>query len=63
MTTKVKGHPFEVLAIIDGIESAVLSDQVKSLDWRVRNARRKGQVSPEVMVHVRAKLKALLAIT
>ncbi|MGB5102012.1 MAG: endoribonuclease MazF [Steroidobacteraceae bacterium] len=62
MTTKVKRHPFEVLAIVDGIESAVLSDQVKSLDWRVRKARRKGQVSPEVMVHVRAKLKALLAI-
>lgn len=63
MTTRVKGHPFEVLANVDGVESAILSDQVKSLDWRVRKARRKGAVSPEVMLHVRAKLKALLAIT
>jgi mRNA interferase MazF len=35
---------------------------VKSLDWRVRRARRKGEVPPEVLVHVRAKIKALLAI-
>ena len=32
MSTKVKGHPFEVVLEIDGVPSAVLSDQVKSLD-------------------------------
>jgi mRNA interferase MazF len=62
MTTRVKGHPFEVGAQLDGVAGAVLSDQVKSLDWRVRRARRKGEVPPEVLVHVRAKIKALLAI-
>ena len=65
MTTKIKGHPFEVLVEGDSsndISSAVLSDQVKSLDWKVRNAQKKGVVTADVMIHVRAKIKALLAI-
>ena len=62
LTTAVKGHPFEVLADVDGAPAAILSDQVKSLDWRARQARRKAAVTPEVMLHVRAKLKALLQI-
>ncbi|MBM5812151.1 MAG: endoribonuclease MazF [Gammaproteobacteria bacterium] len=62
MTTRSKGHPFEVLAEVDGVASAVLSDQVKSLDWKVRRARKKSAVPAEVMVHVRAKIKALLRI-
>ncbi|MGA1498602.1 MAG: type II toxin-antitoxin system PemK/MazF family toxin, partial [Steroidobacteraceae bacterium] len=57
---RIKGHPFEVLAEVDGVRSAILSDQVKSLDWKVRRARKKGAVTEEVMVHVKAKLKALL---
>ena len=63
MTTKVKGHPFEVLTQVDGLACAVLSDQVKSLDWRVRKAKKKAVVASEVMLHVRAKMKALLMIT
>jgi mRNA interferase MazF len=31
ISTKVKGHPFEVVLEIDGVASAVLSDQVSSL--------------------------------
>lgn len=62
MTTQVKGYPFEVRTRLDGVESAVLSDQVKSLDWKVRRARRKGQVSESEMAEVRAKIKALLRL-
>jgi mRNA interferase MazF len=40
--------------------SVVLSDQVKSLDWRARNARRKDGVSADVLAEVRAKLCALI---
>ena len=62
LTTRIKGYPFEVLADVDGVATAVLSDQVKSLDWKVRRARKKGTVSNDVMVNVRAKIKALLLI-
>jgi mRNA interferase MazF len=41
----------------------VLSDQVKSLDWKVRNAKKKAVAPTGVMAHVRAKIKALLAIS
>jgi mRNA interferase MazF len=59
LTTQIKNYPFEVL--IGGTPpSAVLADQVKSLDWRSRNARLKGRVSPEQLAEVRAKIKALI---
>ena len=61
MTTKVKGYVFEVAA--DGKPaSAVLADQIKSLDWRARRAVRKGAAEPRVLAEVRAKVKALLML-
>ncbi len=62
ITTKIKGNPFEVITQIDGINCAVLSDQIKSLDWKVRRAKKKAVVAPEVMIHVLAKMKVLLMI-
>ncbi len=62
ISTKIKSYPFEVLVSVDGQVCAVLADQVKSLDWKVRKARKKSEASLEVMLHVRAKIKALLAI-
>jgi mRNA interferase MazF len=61
MTTKVKGYVFEVA--VDGKPpSAVLADQIKSLDWRARRAVRKGAVEPRILAEVRAKVKALLMV-
>ena len=37
ITSKEKGYPFEVSVLGKTIDGCVLSDQVKSLDWRVRN--------------------------
>ena len=62
MSTKIKGHPFEVPTKVDGVACVVLSDQVKSLDWKIRLAKKKAVVAQEVMLHVRAKIKALLLI-
>jgi mRNA interferase MazF len=59
MTTKIKGYPFEVL-IASALQSAVLADQVKSLDWVARKAIRKGKVSPAELAEVRAKAVALI---
>ena len=59
MTTKRKGYPFEV-AIDDDRQSAVLADQVKSLDWRARDAQRKGRISDGELAEVRAKASALI---
>ena len=62
LSSKIKGHPFEVLIQIEDQDGVVLSDQVKSLDWRVRRAKKKGAVSALVMQEVRAKIKTLLTI-
>jgi len=59
LTTKIKGYAFEV-AINQNPPSAVLADQIKSLDWRARKAQPKGKVTALVLADVRAKLKALL---
>ena len=59
MTTQIKNYPFEVL--ISGTPaSVILADQLKSLDWRVRKATRKGAVSPDELAEVRAKIVALI---
>ena len=59
LTTKRKGYPFEV-AIDNDRQSAVLADQVKSLDWRARGAKRNGRVSESELAEVRAKARALI---
>ena len=59
MTTQIKGYPFEV--VVPGKSpSAVLADQVKSLDWSMRKARRKGAIAPHLLAEVRAKARALI---
>jgi mRNA interferase MazF len=59
LTTKRKGYPFEV-HLDDGRQSAALADQVKSLDWRARAAKRKGRVSDSELQTIRAKARALI---
>jgi mRNA interferase MazF len=59
MTTQIKNYPFEVV-VAGASPSAVLADQVKSLDWRKRRARRKGAISAAELAEVRAKLRALI---
>jgi len=63
LTTQIKGYPFEVVTQVDGVDCAVLTDQVKSLDWKIRRAKKKAVVSAKVMLHVKAKIKALMQIT
>ncbi len=60
LTTKMKGYPFEVRVTVDNRPSAVLSDQVKSLDWVARKALYKGRVTPTQLAEVRAKIMALV---
>lgn len=59
MTTQIKGYPFEVL-IAGNKPSAVLADQVKSLDWAERKATRKGTVTPSELSEVRRKALVLI---
>lgn len=62
MTTQIKGYPFEVL-LAGSKPSAVLADQVKSLDWNARQAQFKGRVTPLELSEVRRKAAALIGRT
>jgi mRNA interferase MazF len=59
MTTQIKGYPFEVL-MGGSRPSAVLADQVKSLDWAVRKAKYKGKATSAELAGVRVKILALV---
>ena len=61
VTSRVKGYPFEV-SLPPGLKAqgAVLSDQVKSLDWRVRKAQYLCRVPDAVMDEVVGRILALV---
>ncbi|MFN2603546.1 MAG: endoribonuclease MazF [Gemmatimonadaceae bacterium] len=62
VSSKVKGYPFEV-ELPPGlpIAGAVLSDQLRSLDWRARGAARICELPPEITDTILGKIQPLLA--
>lgn len=61
ITNQIKGYPFEVIIPPDlSVTGAILSDQVKSLDWRTRNAELIGSLPPKIISEVLQKIGLLL---
>ncbi len=61
ITSQVKGYPFEVATPPGSrINGVILADQVKSLDWRIRQAEFICKLPRETTVDVLEKLGALL---
>jgi len=61
ITSHVKGYPFEVVLPHGGKPcGAILSDQVKSLDWRSRKAKRFSMAPNELVGEVLAKIRTLI---
>ena len=62
ITNQIKGYPFEVIIPAGlSVAGAVLSDQVKSLDWRARNAELICTLPTETISEVLQKLGTLLS--
>lgn len=61
ITNQKKGYPFEV-ALPQGLGATgvVLSDAIKSVDWRARNAGFIAAAPPDVLSAVRQRLALLL---
>lgn len=60
IANQVKSYPFEVnLAALPG-PGGVLADQVKSLDWRARQARKKGKAPKDVVEQTLRRILMLL---
>lgn len=62
ITSQIKGYPFEVLLSGGEVSGAALADQVKSLDWRSRQAQHQGKVSAIEMQQIKVKIAALLKL-
>lgn len=60
ITSQVKGYPFEVVLDAGGVRGVILSDQVRSLDWKARQAKRKGVAPKTVMEQTLARIRVLL---
>ena len=61
ITSHIKGYPFEViLSEKHKVSGAILSDQIKSLDWQKRKAKRIVTAPQDVLEEVLAKIHTLL---
>lgn len=61
VTSQVKGYPYEVaLPPKSKIAGVVLADQVRSLDWRARDARFVARAPHRIVEDVLARLRTLV---
>ena len=61
ITNQAKGYPFEVpIPPGLGVKGVILADQVKSLDWRVREAELMSELPSETIGKVLRKIGVLL---
>lgn len=60
ITSKIKGYPFEVVFDCGSIYGAILCDQIRSLDWKARNAKFVAHLSTSTLQEVLAKFTVLI---
>ena len=60
ITSKIKGYPFEVAVTGKTIRGCVLADQVKSLDWTVRDVEYVEKLDAEKLDDVIANIVVLM---
>jgi mRNA interferase MazF len=60
VTSQEKGYPFEVRISYKKISGVILSDQVKSLDWRARNAVFISRIPDSELEEVLDRLRVLI---
>lgn len=63
VTRQIKGYPFEVV-LPSGlpVHGAVLSDQIKSVDWRARDARLICSLSETIVSSILQRARVLLSV-
>ncbi len=63
ITNQMKGYPFEVVIPTDcDVQGVILSDQVKNLDWRIRDAEFICELPDETVADTLGKLLTLLSL-
>jgi len=62
ITSQRKGYPFEVAVSGGRVSGVVLADQLRSLDWSARRAKKLARASDETLQEVLGKIAALLQL-
>jgi mRNA interferase MazF len=63
ITSHVKGYPFEVTVPASGpVSGVVLSDHLKSVDWKERRAELAGRLPAATLAEVRERIRPLLGL-
>lgn len=60
ITSKIKGYPFEVILKHEKVDGAVLSDQVRTLDWQERGVKLACIASGQTIASVQRNLVKLV---
>jgi mRNA interferase MazF len=61
ITSAIKNYPYETILPVDSpVKGAILTDQLKSMDWRSRNAQHIASLSPSILADVLAKIHTLI---
>lgn len=60
ITSHIKGYPFEVILENQSIQGCVLSDQVKNLDWKMRNCEFIEKIKTEITEKVIENIKLII---
>lgn len=60
ITSKVKHYPFEVRIKANKIDGVILADQVKNLDWTMRDMSFVERAPHEVLEHTQELIEALI---
>lgn len=60
ITSVQKGYPFEVVVTEKKVSGVILSDHVRSLDWKARNTKFIVKAKPKIVQEVQAKLLLLI---
>lgn len=61
ITSKIKNYPFEVLIRNRDIHGVVLSDQVRTLDFKNRKVKKYSTAPKKVLDEVKEKIKILIS--
>lgn len=60
LTTQIKGYPFEIICKIKNKDGAILSDQIKSIDFRARKAKFYTKLDSKTLEKVKENIARLL---
>jgi len=60
ITSKIKNYPFEVRLTNSKVDGVVLSDQIKSFDWKTRNTEFIAKADPDCISEIVDKIGVLI---